>query len=368
MTNNLLICINKVGGLYNFRREVVKAIVDAGYKVFISVPDDDPRAEFFQKMGCVVVKTPFNRRGMNPLGDLKLLVAYRRLIKKIKPFAVLTYTIKPNVYGGIVSRLFNIPQIANVTGLGDAVENGGWLHKLSVFLYRLGIKKAKCVFFQNNSNREQFIRLGVVSKDVSLLPGSGVNIEHHIFQSYPNDECIVRFLFIGRMLKDKGIEEYLKAAKCIKDKYPNTVFQVLGNVEGAYQSVLDKLTEQGIVEYLGVTSDVRPYLSKVECTILPSYHEGMSNVNLESAANGRPVITTNVPGCRETVDDGVTGFLVEPRNVDDLIRKVEEFINLPYSKKKNMGLEARRKVEKEFDRRIVVNAYLKEINSLKNHV
>lgn len=364
MKNAVLILTNNTGGLHSFRFEVVKAIVDAGYQVFISVPDDNERVKYFERIGCEIVKTRFNRRGMNPLADLMLMLKYLRLIRKVKPMVVLTYTIKPNVYGGVVCRLCNIPQLANVTGLGDTIENGGWKQKLTIFLYKIGLGKAQKVFFQNKSNRDFCIKHHIASDDSVLLPGSGVNFEHHLLQMYPKDGTL-KLLFIARLLKDKGIEEFFAMAREIKKKYPDTEFQILGKTEGYYLQQLDELVKEGIINYLGTTPDVRPYLGKVHCTVLPSYHEGMSNVNLESSSNGRPVITTDVPGCQETVDDGVTGFLVKPRDADDLTSKVEKFILLPYEQKVQMGLAARKKMEREFDRNIVIQAYLKEIVFLK---
>ena len=343
----------------------MKAILDAGYEVYISEPDDDDRAKYFEDLGCHIIKTLFDRRGMNPIADFKLMLYYRRMIKQLGPNAVLSYTIKPNIYGGIACRLTRTPQIANVTGLGDAMENGGWLQKLTTSLYKIGIGKAKCVFFQNETNKAFCESQGIGGLKTRLLPGSGVNLEHHQYQELPPDG-IIRFLFISRLLRDKGTEEFFEMAKAIKGKYPQVEFQILGWCEGDYKKQLDELIENGTINYLGSTSDVRPYLANVHCTIMPSYHEGMSNVNLESAANGRPVITTDVPGCRETVDDGVTGFLVKARDAESLIDGVERFLSLPYEDKQKMGLMARRKVEREFDRQIVVKAYLEAINSVVN--
>lgn len=366
MKDKILVLTNSIGGLHSFRKEVVKAIVDAGYEVYISEPDDDERVRYFEEIGCHIVKTDFNRRGMNPVEDFKLMLKYKKMIKQLKPKAVLSYTIKPNIYGGIACRLTGTPQLANVTGLGDAMENGGWLQKLTVGLYKAGIRKAKCVFFQNKSNRDLCIRLGIADEKSKLMPGSGVNLEHHKMQPYPHDDGKVRFLFIGRLLKDKGIEEYFETARAIRAKYPNTEFRILGRVEGDYDEKLRQLKKDRVVNHLGATSDVRPYIGDVECTVMPSYHEGMSNVNLESAANGRPVITTDVPGCRETVDDGVTGFLVKPRDAASLTEGVERFLALSYEDKQKMGRQAREKVEREFDRKIVVEAYLNEINTITN--
>ncbi len=363
MKDKVLVLTNNIGGLHSFRKEVMKAIIDAGYDVFISEPDDDERVKYFEGIGCHIIKTDFNRRGMNPLADIKLMLKYQKMIKKLKPVAVLTYTIKPNVYGGIACRLTRTPLLANVTGLGDAIENGGWLQKLTVALYKIGLKKAKCVFFQNSTNKEFCENHKIVGGKGILLPGSGVNLIHHQYQELPPDG-IIKFLFISRLLKDKGTEEFFEMAQNIKRRYPNTEFLVLGWCEGDYKQQLDDLVNNNIVKYLGSTSDVRPYLGDVHCTIMPSYHEGMSNVNLESAANGRPVITTNVPGCQETVDDGKTGYLVDARDANSLTSAVERFLNLPYSQKVLMGNNAREKVEKEFNRQIVVDAYLKELDSI----
>lgn len=363
---NILVLTNNIAGIYNFRKEVMKAIVEDGYEVYISEPDDDERTRDLKNLGCHIILTRVDRRGLNPLADFWLMMRYRMMIRKLKPVVVLSYTIKPNVYGGIAARFCRVPQLANVTGLGDAVENGGWLQKLTVTLYKIGLGKAHRVFFQNKSNRELCIKLGIADDSSVLLPGSGVNLTHHTLQLYPADEGKVRFLFIGRLLKDKGIEEYFEAAQKINEKYPNTEFQILGRIEGNYEKKLRILEKKRIVSYFGMSSDVRPFYGNAHCTIMPSYHEGMSNVNLESAANGRPVITTNVPGCRETVDDGKTGFLVEPRNTQSLIEAVERFINLPYKQKEAMGREARKKVEREFDRQIVVNEYLKVIREISS--
>lgn len=341
----------------------MKAIVDAGYDVYISEPDDDERVKYFEGIGCHIIKTDFNRRGMNPLADFKLMLKYRQMIKRLKPVAVLTYTIKPNVYGGIACRLTGTPLIANVTGLGDAIENGGWLQKLTISLYRFGIGKGAKVFFQNEANKSFCVQHKIADDNAIVLPGSGVNLEHHRFQEYAPDG-VIRFLFIARLLKDKGTEEYFETAKVIKTKYPQTEFQVLGWKEGPYQQQMEEFVKDGVINYLGTTSDIRPYLTSVHCTIMPSYHEGMSNVNLESAANGRPVITTNVPGCRETVDDGETGYLVNARDTNSLISAVERFINLPHSQKIEMGKNARNKVEREFDRQIVVAKYLEELDKI----
>ena len=362
--NRILVLSNSWIGLHSFRKEVFQAFRENGYNVYISSPLDESvqeKAAWFKSIGCKIIDTKFNRIGMNPLADFKLLQNYRNLVKKIRPIAILTYTIKPNIYGGMVAAICGIPQFANITGLGDAVENPGLLRTLTVSLYKLGLRKCKTVFFQNEANRNICVESGIVKQEIThLIPGSGVNTQHHTYQEYPEDG-IIKFLYIGRMKKDKGIHEYLHTAAVIKSKYPNTEFQIVGPKEDNLDEQLDRLINSGIINYFGHQADVRPFIGAVHCTIMPSYHEGMSNVNLESSANGRPVITTNVPGCKETVDDGVTGFLVNSKDAQDLADKVEQFILLPYEQKKAMGLAARRKVEKEFDRQIVVDAYLEAV-------
>lgn len=364
MTHKILILTNSIFSLYCSRREVVKAIIDAGYDLYISVPHEDDDVTYFNEIGCHIIHISLNRRGMNPFSDFRLMLKYYSVVKRLKPIVVLTYTIKPNLYGGMVCRFLRVPQIANITGLGDAVENGGWLRKLIIFLYKISLSKVYKVFFQNNANRDFFLSMGMVEKRTYMLPGSGVNLHYHSYQDYPREDGIIRFLFIGRLLKDKGVEEYFQMARNITQRYSNVDFRLLGEVTDYFKSQLDSLKKDGIITYLGTTRDVRPYIRDVECTVMPSYHEGMSNVNLESAANGRPVITTNVSGCKETVEDYRTGYLVEAKNTQQLIDAVERFINLPYKQKVLMGKEAREKVVREFDRQIIIDAYLSAIKTL----
>lgn len=353
-------------GLYSFRKEVIQAILDKGYEVFISCPIDDPvKAKWFEERGCSIIETDFNRKGTNPFSDIKLIFRYRSIIKQINPDAVLSYTIKPNLYGGMACQLCRVPQIANITGLGSAVENPGWLQHLTILLYKIGLRKAKKVFFQNQANLDFCLSHGMIRGNLSLIPGSGVNLFYHSLQEYPS-ENVIKFVFISRLLKEKGIEEYLGAAVKIKSIYPNTEFHIVGPCEEVYNEQLAHLQEAGVVVYHGLQSDVRPFIGAVHCTVHPSYYpEGMSNVLLESCAAGRPIITTNRPGCGEIVEDGKTGFLVKERDVDDLVQVLQRFIALPHENKVLMGRMAREKVEREFDRTIVVDAYLKAIKNLK---
>ena len=354
----ILILTNNFGGLHSFRKEVVQALKDDGHRVVISAPHDK-KAHYFEEMGCELINTEFNRKGMNPLKDFALMLRYRKLIKLTKPDVVLSYTIKPNLYGGMACQLCHVRQIVNITGLGSAVGNPGWLQRLTILLYKVGLRKAHTVFFQNKANMEFCKQHRMVKGRMELIPGSGVNLQHHALQDYPAATEPIRFIFIGRLLREKGIEEYLTAAHVIKAKYPTTEFHILGGCEENYRERMEKLQKEGIVIYHGSQLDVRPYIGKTWCTVHPSFYpEGMSNVLLESCAAGRPIITTDRPGCGEIVDDGVNGFLVKQRDGNDVAEKIERFIALPYEQKREMGMAARRKVEREFDRQIVVQAYL----------
>jgi len=357
----VLILVNHDVVIYNFRKELVERLLKDGYDVFISSPYGE-RIDELKKMGCKYIEADISRHGTNVIDELKLLLYYKKLMKQIKPDVVLSYTIKPNIYGGMACRFSNIPYIANITGLGTAVENEGIMQKVSVVLYKIAFKKINCLFFQNTENQQFFLYKNIVVDKHRLIPGSGVNLEHFNLMDYPPDETI-DFVYISRIMKEKGIDQYLEAAECIRGKYPNTRFHILGFCEEAYEDQLKVM--KGIVEYHGMQRDIRVFLEKCHCTIHPTYYpEGMSNVLLESAACGRPLITTNRSGCREIVDDGVNGFIIEQQNSQDLIEKIEKFIGLSYEEKRNMGLAGRAKVEREFDRRIVVEAYAEEIEKV----
>lgn len=366
MNRRILVLSNSYIGLYGFRKEVLKAFIDIGYSVFISCPIDEPdKAKWFDNIGCKRIDTPFDRKGTNPLKDLKLVFSYWRIIKEVQPLVVLSYTIKPNLYGGMACQMTGMPQIANITGLGSAVENPGWLQKLTILLYKLGLRKAKKILFQNRANMEFCETHKMAKGNTVLIPGSGVNLDYHSFQNYPANGTI-RFVFISRLLKEKGIEEYLSAAVRIKKKHPDTEFHVVGPCEDAYEEQLKQLQSNETIICHGLQADVRPFISAAHCTVHPSFYpEGMSNVLLESCAAGRPIITTDRPGCGEIVDDGVNGLVVKQQDADDLTAKIEKFIALPYDRKAEMGLAARKKVEREFDRQIVVDTYLKAIDEIE---
>lgn len=363
----VLILANNDIGLYNFRKELIERLIKEKNEVLISLPNGE-RVKDLEKLGCTFIETNVDRRGTNPIKDFKLILKYKNILKKVKPDIVLTYTIKPNIYGGLMCRIKNIPYICNITGLGTATENKSVVQKIVFILYKVALKKVKCCFVQNSENLQFLIDNKLVDEmRCKLIPGSGVNLEHFKILPYPNDNEKVKFLFISRIMKEKGIEQYLEAAKAIKCKYSNTEFHILGFCEQEYEEQLQQLTEDGIINYHGLQKDVIPFLKETSCLVHPSYYpEGMSNVLLEASASGRPVITTNRSGCREIVENEKTGYIIEIKNSQQLIEKIEKFLKLSDEQRKQMGLEARKKVENEFDRNIVINKYIEEINNISN--
>ncbi|MFW6017079.1 MAG: glycosyltransferase family 4 protein [bacterium] len=356
----VLVLVNHDVVIYNFRKELVERLLEEGFEVYISSPYGE-RIDDLVDMGCHYIEASISRHGTNIIEEFKLLLYYRRIIKEVNPDIVLSYTIKPNIYGGMACRWLKVPYIANITGLGTAVENKCLMQKISIVLYKIAFKNINCVFFQNTENRQFFIDNNIALGKHRLIPGSGVNLDHFYLMEYPPDDTI-EFVFISRIMKEKGIEQYLEAAEYIRNKYPKTRFHVCGFCEEDYEEKLKLYEDKGIIKYHGMLRDVRDILKVTHCTIHPSYYpEGMSNVLLESAACGRPIITTDRSGCREIVDDGINGYLIDQRNSEDLINKLEFFLKLSHDIKKEVGLAGRKKIEKEFNRKIVIDAYKREI-------
>lgn len=355
----ILILANSSGGLYDFRNELVLKLLEE-YQVTVSLPDE-VRTKELSEEGCKVIYTPINRRGVNPLEDFKLLQSYRKLIKQETPDLILTYTIKPNIYGGFCSRLMKIPYISTVTGLGSTFHKKGMLLRMIVAMYRVGLKKSECIFFQNEENKKIFERYNIKGKDSRLVSGSGVNLNRHNFEPYPEGDEI-HFLFVGRMMKEKGIEELLSAAKELHGQ--NVIFELLGYCDEDYQDRLNEEEKDGVIKQLGFDPDVHEYIKNCSALILPTYHEGMSNVLMEASATGRPVIASDISGCREIFEEGVTGFGCEPKSNEDLIRAIRKFLALSVEERAAMGRNARIKMGREFDRNKVVGVYINKINEV----
>jgi galacturonosyltransferase len=351
--------------IFGFRKELVIKLIEEGYDVYVSFPNGPfGYGEGISKeLGCHFIEIPINRHGKNPFEDLKLIHRYHKLFKKIRPNIVLTFTIKCTIYGGFVSKHMNIPFIPNITGVGKGLRSENLTKKIIVKLYQKIAKNMACIFFQNTSDRQLFIDNKIKFPKERLLPGSGVNLKVFYPLPYPEKGKIL-FLFIGRVMKEKGIEHFLEAAKTIRSQSKNVEFHILGYCEEEYEPIIKELEKEEIVIYHGLVTDMIKYEKMSNCIVLPSfYNEGMSNVLLEGAACARPLITTKRSGCKEVVEDGVTGLLVKEESSQDLIDKMNIFLNLSHDQQKEMGIRGRRKMEQEFNRDIVINAYLEEITN-----
>lgn len=361
MNKRILIISNSTGGLVNFRLELLIALCRE-YEVIV-LSNESGRTEQLKQIGCKLISTNFDRRGTNPIKDMMLINQYKKQIKQIDPFIALTYTIKPNAYGGISCTKLGVPYIANVTGLGDSIENAGILSKISMMLYKRGLRNAEKVFFQNKTNCDFFVSKGICSVAHDVIPGSGVNLDKHCFEEYPQSESPIVISVVGRMIKDKGIEEVLEAAKQLKGR--NVLIRLIGHSGEEYLKKLENAQNEGIVEYVGLQKNIHEWYKKSHAILHASYHEGMSNVLLEASACGRPVLASNIPGCIETFDEGVSGFGFKPKDAQAIVEAVERFLALPHDKKAEMGRMARKKVESEFDRNIVIEKYLTEIRRIE---
>lgn len=360
---NILVLAHNAEGFYRPRRELMQALKQEGHKVIVSVP----RGTFFDKIAALadeVVDTPIERRGTNPIKDLRLLYFYHRLMKKMKPDCVLSYAIKPNLYGGMAAQNNHIPYMPNVTGLGTAFDKAGPIRAFIVRMYRNIAKKAQCAFLQNSANQEALEKFGIRWKKTVLLPGSGINLDDYRACDYPDNDGKLRFLFISRIMRDKGIHELIDAARGLGEHFENLEFHILGYCENGYEDKIAAWAKEKNIFYHGPQEDVRPFLARCDCLVHPSYHEGMSNVCLEAAASARPILASDIPGCRETFDDGITGIGFAPRDTDSLRNAIERFMNLSYEERKCMGLRGRKKVEQKFDRSIVIRAYMEEIQKI----
>lgn len=361
----ILILANIDVSIYNTRRELVQLLLDEGYEVYISCLYGE-RVEKLKFMGCKYIETNFSRHGTNPFDEFKLLLFYRKIMKDISPNVVLTYSIKQNIYGGMAANSLKIPFLANITGLGPALEQDNIIKKLTLLMYKISFKKVSCVFFQNIHNLNFFKENGVLINKQKLIPGSGVNLDEYKVLDYPEDS-IVRFLYLSRIVKEKGIDQYLDAAAIIRKKYPSTEFHVCGFCEDSYKDKMNKLIEDNNIIYHGMISDTKKILEIIHCTIHPSFYpEGMSNVLLESCASGRPIITTKNVGCEEIVEHGINGYLINIKSTSELVSAIENFLNLEFDVKKNMGIKGREKVVNEFDRKIVIDNYIEEIKLLQD--
>ena len=350
----ILILANSSSGVYDFRRELIQALMQKRYEVVASNPDQDKTDEL-EHIGCKVITTKMDRRGINPVRDLGLIARYWKLIRTEKPDLVITYTIKPNIYGGFVCRLIKIPYAANITGLGTAFESEGLLKKLVTKMYTVALKRAKVVFFENSANKQTLVDLGIVEEEkTKVLNGAGINLEHFPYLEYPSDEDTFRFLFVGRLMKEKGVNELFSAMKKLTGEGAKCCLTVLGRYEEGYENRVKQYVDEGWLEYYGYQPDVRPFIAKAHCFVLPSYHEGMANTNLECAASGRPVITSKIPGCMEAVVEGETGLLCEAKDITSLYNAMKKMLCITWEERMHMGEKGREHMLDKFDKKKVV--------------
>jgi len=365
----IVLCANLAWNLVNFRAPLIRALVADGYRVIAVSPSDDyvPR---LREMGCEWREMPMDNKGTSPLADGVLFMRFLGLLREIRPAAFLGYTIKPNVYGVLAARCLGIPTFPNVSGLGTAFIKENWITRVVRGLYGLAFAGATRVFFQNAEDRMLFEQLGLARRDQTItIPGSGIDLGFFMPRARaprPADE--VMFLLIARLLRDKGVVEYVDAARSLRAKYPAARFLLAGpaGVDNRTAISLEQVEAwvlEGAIEYCGILNDVRDVIAGCDVVVLPSYREGAPRTLIEAAAMARATVATDVPGCRQVVEDGVTGRLCAVRNAPDLARVMEEMIIRGECGRDSMGRAGRARIEREFDQKIVVAAYLEALRN-----
>ncbi len=366
----IFLTINSAWNIAHFRQPVIRALLDDGHDLIAVAPRDEA-AERLGAMGCRFIDLPMDPKGRSALTEASLLAQIIGVLRTERPDLVLSWTIKNNIYFGLAGRLLGIPVVPNVSGLGTAFLSGRAMATIATMLYRVSFAQAPTVFFQNDADRDLFVDRRMVRPDQShVLPGSGIDLEYFTppaTEFSPPGQA--GFLMISRLLRDKGVVEYVDAARQIRRTHPEARFALLGplgaaNVTAISQQDLEDWVEEGVVEYLGTTNDVRPYIAKADWVVLPSYREGAPRVLLEAQAMARPVITTDAPGCRHVVESEKSAFLCEVKSADSLARAVRRFLELDQQERRQMGEAGRSLVSKKYDQSFVIEAYRQRIDSL----
>lgn len=369
----IVISANAAWYLVNFRSGLIGALVDKGYRVTALAAADAAAEARFKELGCEFIALPIDSRGLSPFGDIRTFLAFYRLFRRNRPFAFLGFTVKPNIYGSLAAGLLGVHAINNISGLGTAFIRRNWLTVLVKLLYRAALSRSATVFFENGFDRNEFVEAGLVAADkTQLVPGAGVDPER--FAPQPRQRKpgqSVHFLFIGRVLRDKGVVELVDAARSLRADNPNLHFSLLGFLGAKNRTAIDRATvdgwvAEGVIDYLGACDDVRPYIADADCIVLPSYREGTSGALLEAAAMARPLVATDVPGCREVVEDDVNGYLCAVRDAIDLADKLGRMANLSAEERERMGRAGREKIIREFDQSIVIGRFLARLEQLEN--
>jgi glycosyltransferase involved in cell wall biosynthesis len=362
---------NTSWNIVNFRSGLIRRLMAEGYDVAVLAPADT-HSETLLTMGCRYVPLAMDNKGANPLRDLGLMRRYHAALKRLRPVAYLGYTIKPNVYGSLAAQALAIPAINNVSGLGTAFIRNTWLTPVVKQLYRTAFRRSGMVFFQNEDDRSLFTehKLAETAR-TAVLPGSGIDLtQFNPSPTAPRPPGARHFLLIARLLWDKGIGEYVEAARQVRARYPGCRFQILGFLDVENRTAVSRAdvegwVRDGMIDYLGSTDDVRPYIETADCIVLPSYREGTARTLLEAAAMGKPLIATDVPGCNNVVVHGENGYLAQVRNAADLAQQIETFAMLPSERVTALGKRSRAKVETEFDERIVIDRYVEILTALR---
>ncbi len=368
----VVLAVNSLWNVSNFRMGLIAALQNEGLRVAVVAPSGDG-AELLAERGVEVRPIAMSARGTSPIADTRLLANYYRVLRQLRPAALLAFTAKPNIYGSLAAGALGIPVINNVAGLGSGFTEETWLTRLLVNLYRLALRRSGVVFFQNPDDRELFVSRKIVREaQVGLLPGSGVDLDRfHMAATLKKRSGPFTFLLPARLLWAKGLAEYVEAARRTRAAGHEARFQMLGFVDDSdpasvTQAQLDRWQDEQLIEYLGPVADVRPYLAEADCIVLPSYYrEGVPRALLEAGAMGKPIITTNSVGCREAVDDGQSGFLCAPRSADGLAEAMLKMIRLDPAELREMGATGRKKMERQFSERLVHEAYVKALRDVK---
>ena len=371
-SRTIVLSANSEWNIANFRPGLIRALQNSGYVPLVIAPPHAAVEERMRELAIERIGIKIDRSGLNPWADLQLMWCYRHLLKRIRPAAYISFTIKPNIYGSIAAASLGVPAIPNVSGLGTVFIRPGLLQHIVTHLYRFGFRRAPIVFFQNAEDCQLFIDREIVKPEQArVLPGSGVDLERFRASALPHGPPV--FLFIGRLLRDKGVIEFVEAARHLRASHSKLRFQLLGPIDeenrtSIRKSELSQWEKEGIIEYLGASDDVRPFIAAASAVVLPSYREGLPRSLLEAAAMARPLIATDVPGCREVVDDGLNGYLCNVRDSHSLAAAMERLAALPREQRLRMGEAARRKVHDRFSEEYVIRAYLDvlaELNSAK---
>lgn len=358
----ILIITNHSYMLYRFRKELIQKLLEDS-EVVISTPFVGHETDL-KELGANCIKTDVDRRSINPFTDLKLLRTYKTILKQEKPDLVITYSIKPNIYAGYLCGKMKIPFCANVQGLGTAFQKA-LLSNLVTVMYRTAFRKVETVFFENQANAQAFVRRRILSaKKEVVLSGAGINLEEYRYRQYPDNEK-VHFLYLGRIMKEKGMDELFGAVEQLRKDGCEFVLDLVGFFEDEYKKQVEQLQNEGVVRFYGFQENPKPYYAQTDCVVLPSYHEGMSNVLLEAAASGRAIITTDIPGCREAIDNGKSGMLCKVKSTESLYKAMKRFTELSREKRELLGKAGREKMEREFDKKKVVEETVKAITKAR---